>query len=218
MLSLCLVTQKGGTGKSGLAINLAVLADADGFKTCVLDLDPQGTVSDWYESRAAETPGVVSSGDIGNLDEALERLQTAGFEFIVMDTAGVNDHGTRGAMRAADLCLIPLRPSRADLNATIPTIKALRDMGKRFAFVLNQAPPNKQARLTMAVAKRLETDAPIASVALAARLDHQYAYALGQGVTEYAPTSKAAEEVRELWQWCRKQMRIAHDEEAKRRA
>ena len=50
----------------------------------------------------------------------------------------------------------------------------------------------------MAVAKRLETDAPIASVALAARLDHQYAYALGQGVTEYAPTSKAAEEVREL--------------------
>jgi chromosome partitioning protein len=120
MLSLCLVTQKGGTGKSGLAINLAVLADADGLKTCILDLDPQGTVSDWYESRAAETPGVVSSGDIGNLDEALERLQAAGFEFIIMDTAGVNDHGTRGAMRAADLCLIPLRPSRADLNAHDP--------------------------------------------------------------------------------------------------
>ena len=56
MLSLCLVTQKGGTGKSGLAINLAVLADADGLKTCILDLDPQGTVSDWYESRAAENP------------------------------------------------------------------------------------------------------------------------------------------------------------------
>jgi len=55
-------------------------------------------------------PQVVSSGDIGNLDEALERLQAAEFEFIVMDTAGVNDHGTRGAMRAADLCLIPLRP------------------------------------------------------------------------------------------------------------
>jgi cellulose biosynthesis protein BcsQ len=153
-----------------------------------------------------------------DLQEALQRLGGVGFELAIIDTPGTDAHSTRIAMAAADLCLIPLRPSKADLNATIPTIAALRDMRRRFAFVLNQAPPNKQARLTLAVSKRLETDAPIAPVALAARLDNQYAYALGQGVTEYAPTSRAAEEIRELWQWCCKQMRIGHDQEQKRSA
>jgi chromosome partitioning protein len=218
MLSLCLVTQKGGTGKSSMAINLAVLAEAEGVKTCLIDLDPQGTVAEWYDARTASTPAVVTGRDIGDLQEALERLAHAGFALAIIDTPGTDAHSTRIAMAAASFCLIPLRPSKADLNATIPTIAALRDMGRRFAFVLNQAPPNKQARLTLAVSKRLETDAPIAPVALAARLDNQYAYALGQGVTEYAPSSKAAEEVQELWQWCCKQLRIGHDQEQKRSA
>lgn len=219
MFVLCLVTQKGGTGKSTIAINLAVLADAAGMKTCLIDLDPQGTVADWYETRAADTPAVIGAGDVGELGPALERLGRAGFELAIIDTPGTDAHATRGAMSAADLCLVPLRPSGADLNATIPTMEALRDMGRRFAFVLNQAPANKQARLTLAITRRLETDAPFATVALAARLDNQYAYALGQGVTEYAPTSKAADEVRELWQWCRKQVMVTtHDQEAKRRA
>jgi chromosome partitioning protein len=94
----CLVTQKGGTGKSTMAINLAVLADADGVKTCLIGLDPQGTVTDWYEARAETAPAVVASGDIGDLGEALERLDRAGLRFVVIDTFGVDAHSTRVAM------------------------------------------------------------------------------------------------------------------------
>jgi chromosome partitioning protein len=119
-------------------------------------------------------------------------------------------------MQAADLCLIPVRPSEADIKATTATVTALTSMGKRFAFIINQAPAARKARLTTAVAMRLSTAAPVAPVPIAARIDHQYAYALGQGVTEYDPASKAAAELIELWEWCQKTIKVSHEQEKRR--
>lgn len=215
------VTQKGGTGKSTLALSLAVKAEASGEKVCVLDLDPQGTSVAWFETRSSETPTVVGGDDIPNLDDALTNLAKNGYTLTIIDTAGVDSHGTRNAMQAADLCLIPVRPSEADIKATAATVKALSGMGKPFAFILNQTPAGRQARLTAAVSMRLSTAAPVASVAIATRMDHQYAYALGQGVSEYDPNGKAAAEVAELWDWSRKQMGMkakAYERQTKRRA
>ncbi len=201
------VTQKGGTGKTMLTVNLGVLAHQQGLKTCLIDLDPQQSVIGWYESRAAEKPDVLNNDQVGtNLLPVLERLEGVGYDLVLIDTPGVDSHATRGAMEAADLCLIPVRPSAVDLRATIPTISALMDMKRKFGFVLNQAPANKHARLTMAVVRRFENDAPVAPVALAIRIDHSYSFGLGQGITEYAPSSKGALEITELWGWCRKQM------------
>jgi chromosome partitioning protein len=212
------VTQKGGTGKSTLALSLAVAAEAKGEKVCVLDLDPQGTSANWYESRSADAPALLSADQVGNLTETLQRLTAAKFTLAIIDTAGVDSHATRGAMQAADLCLIPVRPSEADIKATTATIQALTAMGKSFAFVLNQAPAARRARLTSAVAMRLGTAAQVVPVPIAARMDHQYAYALGQGVTEYAPEGKAAAEVVELLGWCHKQLGGKSHEQTKRRA
>src|SRR6266516_4465985 len=158
MLVVSLVGQKGGTGKSLLAINLAVLAQAEDLKTCIVDLDPQGTVRDWYASRSAETPAVLASHQVPEIELALGRLRSSGFELVIIDTPGTDPYATRGAMAAADLCLVPLRPSGADLNATIPSLKALEAMDRlpRAALVLNLAPANRQARLTLAVTRRLE--------------------------------------------------------------
>jgi chromosome partitioning protein len=146
------------------------------------------------------------------------KLDRAGFSVVVIDTPGIDSHATRGAMRAADLCLIPVRPSEADVKATMPTVKALQGMGQPFALIINQAPTGRQARLTTAVTMRLSTSGEVAPLAIATRVDHQYAYALGQGVTEYAPDGKAAEEITELWAWCRKRMEIKHGQQTKRRA
>jgi len=212
-----LVAQKGGVGKSTLAVNLAVIAEASGEKVCIIDLDPQGTSAAWYEARAAETPAVLDHNQAGQLTETLNKLERGGYTLAIVDSPGIDSHATRGAMRAADLCLVPVRPSEADLKATMPTIKALVAMGQPFALVINQGPTNPKARLTGAVTTRLSSNGAVVPVPLGYRMDYQYAYALGQGVSEYAPASKAAEEIAGLWAWCRKQMGASH-EEAKRRA
>ncbi len=212
------VTQKGGTGKSTLAVSLAVAAQVAGERVCILDLDPQGTSANWYEVRTTEIPAVLDHNQAGQLIETLMKLDRAGFSVVVIDTPGIDSHATRGAMRAADLCLIPVRPSEADVKATMPTVKALQGMGQPFALVINQAPTGRQARLTTAVTMRLSSSGEVAPLAIATRVDHQYAYALGQGVTEYAPDGKAAEEITELWAWCRKRMEIKHGQQTKRRA
>jgi chromosome partitioning protein len=211
------VTQKGGTGKSTLAVSLAVAAEATGEKVCILDLDPQGTSASWYQTRTAASPAILDHNQVGSLPETLAKLQRA-FSLIIIDTPGIDSHGTRGAMQAADLCLIPVRPSEADVKATMPTIKALTAMGRPFGLVINQAPTNKQARLTSAVTTRLSTNGMVVPVPIAQRIDHQYAYALGQGVSEFAADSKATAEITELWAWCKKQMEVADGEQAKRRA
>jgi chromosome partitioning protein len=215
------VNQKGGTGKSMLAINLAVAAEAAGEKVCLIDLDQQGTVAHWYETRTAETPAVLDCGQVDNLPAAVERLAQSGFTLAVVDTMGVDTHATRGAMLVADLCLIPIRPAGPDLHASRPTMAALRAIGRDFALVINQSTPNKVAKITGVVMASLAHDGPVVPVAMASRMDHQYAYALGQAVLEYAPEGKAAEEIRELWAWCRKRLarkETDHDEQEKRRA
>lgn len=218
MKIISFVTQKGGTGKSTLALNMAVAAEATGEKVCVLDLDPQGTSANWYDTRSASTPAVVAGEHIDDLDAALANLAQNGYTLTIIDTAGVDSHATRGAMTVANLCLIPVRPSEADIKATNATITALSGMGKDFAFVLNQTPSAPRARLTAAVSLRLSTAAPVVPVAIATRMDHQYAYALGQGVAEYDPTGKAAAEVAELWAWCHKKIGMTAHEQKKRRA
>ena len=118
-------------------------------------------------------------------------------------------------MRAADLCLIPARPSRLDLQATLPTIEALMRLGlkDRFAFVLNQTPPGRSSR-TAEAAAGLTVFGVLAEPIIAQRADHQDALAAGQGVTEFAPEGKAAEEVRALWGWISRKLKgKAHGED-----
>lgn len=206
MRVLTLVTQKGGTGKSALTVSLAVAAEAAGERVCILDLDPQGTSASWYENRSAETPAVLDHNQAGTVPETLARLRAAGFTLAIIDTPGIDSHATRGAMREATLALVPVRPSEADVKATMPTVRALEALGRPYALVINQAPTNRQARLTTAVAMRLSTSGEVAPVPVAARIDHQYAYALGQGVHEYAADGKAAAEIGELWTWASKKM------------
>lgn len=219
MKVLSLVTQKGGTGKSALTVSLAVAAELAGERVVILDLDKQKTSADWYETRAAETPAVLDRDQVGKVPETLARLRAAGFTLAIIDTPGIDSPETRVAMGAAALNLVPVRPSEADVKATMPTLRALEAIGQPYALVINQAPTNRQARLTSAVNLRLSTSGEVVPVPVAIRMDHQYAYALGQGVHEYAPDGKAAAEVAEVWAWCKKRMEASSGTpEAKRRA
>jgi chromosome partitioning protein len=211
MRTITLVTQKGGAGKTTLAASLAVAAAQAGERVIALDLDPQGSLASWGDARTAETPAVdrVGPDKLAQLPDILAALDKEGFTLAVLDTTGVESTGGNIAMRAASLCLIPARPSRLDLQATLSTVETLMrllQMRDSFAFVLNQCPPGRSTR-SVEAANGLGMFGVLADPPLAQRADHQDALAAGQGVTEYAENGKAADEIRALWVWVSRKMK-----------
>lgn len=210
MQTIVLANAKGGTGKSTLAAGLAVAASQAGETVIALDLDPQGSLGRWGDAREASAPAVdrIEGTRLAQLPQLLTALAQRGFTIAILDTPGINSTGGNLAMRAADLCLIPARPSRLDLQATLPTIEALMRLGMkdRFAFVLNQCPPGRSSRATEAAAG-LIVFGMLAAPLIAQRADHQDALAAGQGVTEFAPQGRAAEELRALWGWASRKLK-----------
>ena len=124
----------------------------------------------------------------------------------IIDTAGGWSDTATAAIGAADLCRIPVRASPADIEAAVPTLAAIRERGKPFAFVLNQTPA-RSARLEGAAASLGETAASLhvtgvlALPTIVLRNDPQDALGKGLAVTEYAHEGKSADEIRGLWQW-----------------
>lgn len=198
MRIISFVTQKGGSGKTTLALSCAVAAAESGARVLVLDMDPQGTAEEWYMQREKDTP-LLARIDQAELDSAAKRAASAGMDLLIIDTQGHDDPGAAAAARAADFCLIPCRPSPADMKATPPTVETLRRLNKPFAFVLTQTPP-RSYRIREA-AQGLSVLGMVAPVNIVIRNTYQDAFGRGLGVTEFEPEGKAAEEIRALWQW-----------------
>jgi chromosome partitioning protein len=208
MRIIALVSQKGGSGKSTLAANLAVRAAETGEKVIALDLDPQGSLAAWGDDRSANDVAVdrLTGDKLTRLPEVLAALSRQGFTMAILDTPGLAGSVTNAAMRAADLCLIPARPTRLDLRATKPTVEALVALKRAYSFVLSQCPPARSTRAPEAAAG-LEMLGDVASALVVQRADYQDAIAAGQGVTEYAPAGKAADEIRALWSFIDRKIR-----------
>src|SRR3984957_16294407 len=133
MWSIAFLTQKGGTGKTTLAASLAVAAAEAGEKGITLDPDPQGTLAPRVERRERERPP--------RLRAILDGLAGVGFTLAVFDTAGADSAAVRLVADSVDMCLLPSRPSRLDVEATAGTFRAVFLARRRAAFVLNQCPP-----------------------------------------------------------------------------
>jgi chromosome partitioning protein len=206
MKAIAFVTQKGGSGKSTLCINLAVAAQQTGASICILEMDRQATVSDWAESRG-ETGPEVAQIEAAQIDEVMKKLKSASYDYVFIDTPGVDSAGALAALRAADLALIPCRPTPADLRAFKPTLAAIYRLDKSFAFILNQAPP-RSYRVRDA-SDGLAALGMLADIAIVSRNDHQDAIGLGQGVTEFNAAGQAADEIRRLWAWVEKRVKGA---------
>jgi chromosome partitioning protein len=196
---LALVTQKGGSGKSTLAAGIAVAAMANGERVALVDADPQGTISKWKQRRDNPFPRIDRVADPAELEQALFRFDADGMWLAIIDTAATNNPLALRAIAKADLCLIPARPSPADIEAAIPTLMAIRRLNRRFAFVLNQTPP-RGCRLSEA-ATSLNSLGVLALPYVGQRNDHQDALGVGLGVTEFAQDGRASQETSELWRW-----------------
>ncbi len=155
MRTIAFVTQKGGAGKSTLAASLAVAAQDMKETVCVVDMDPQGSLTNWARTRGCDDVTVVASG-AARLPGTLAGLAAKGFTLAIIDTPGAEGPASSAAMATADLNIIPARPSLFDLWASANTRAALKAIGADFVFLLNQCPPAQQSARVRDGAEALE--------------------------------------------------------------
>ena len=190
--------QKGGAGKTMLAANLAAALAAT-RRVAVIDIDPQRSLTRWHGLRAARNgPPAIALAEIAGwrLAGELDRLRR-GCDIIIIDSPPQIDTDARQAVRHADLVLVPMQPSPPDLWAAAGTFGLAAAEKRRVAVVLNRAPA--ASKLRSAVEAELAGSGHIVlATALGNRIGFASAFAHGLGVTETAPKSRAAEELRGL--------------------
>ena len=121
MQVIVLATQKGGSGKSTLAIGLALAAKQAGHNVRLIETDPQATLSNWQSRRGLAEPLVEMIHNADDIELRLASLERGGVTLTIIDTAGGLSAATAAAIRHADICLIPARPSVADIEASSAT-------------------------------------------------------------------------------------------------
>jgi chromosome partitioning protein len=200
--TIAFVSQKGGSGKSTLCINLAVAAAQSGSAVAIVELDRQASVRHWADVRGREPPEAASA-EASEIGATLARLAERRHDYAFIDTPGAIGPEMLAAIRAADLCVVPSRPTPADLRAVRSTLAAIYRLEKRFTFVLNQTQVSSYR--TRDAARSLTALGVLPDVNIVMRTDHQDAIGAGQGVTELNPSGKAAYEIRQLWTWIARQ-------------
>ena len=225
MQVITLAQQKGGVAKTTVAIHLAAEATRKGRRAVILELDRQGTASQWSERRPytadatdllkgvdrAKVPPEVVRAEAAHLEMALAALAGAGIDLVVIDLPGTHSPAITPAIRAADLTIIPTRPNEIDIAASAETLATVRRLGKRYVYVLTFI-PSKGSREEEARDALEEEGHAVAPGGLGLLIDFADAIAAGQTVQEWKPTSKAAEQVRGLWKWIEKKLHEENDE------
>lgn len=203
MKTVAILSQKGGVGKTTLALLLAVEAERrKKGPVAVIDLDPQASAAGWGDTRESETPDVQAVPH-SRLLPVLVALQGAKAGLVVIDTPPQVEGPALAAARASDAILIPVRPNIADLRAIGTTVEMVRLANKPAAIVLTQGAPSSKladARTALEV-----YGLPVCPAALPARKIHADAWVEGKTAAEVEPQGKAAAEIRALFDWLNQQ-------------
>jgi len=201
MRTIAIISQKGGSGKTTLAIHLATAASAAGFVALVVDTDPQATACTWHTWRGDADPDVIDCAAHTLLPKKLQQAAALGAELAVIDTPPHADIMAREACKAADLLLIPCRPRAFDLDA-VRTTAELAAASKKPAFLIFMAGPPR-APLVYREAEQLveRFGLKVASVILPERATFHHSVGAGKTAPEIEPQGKAAEDVASLWAW-----------------
>ncbi|MBV7259903.1 ParA family partition ATPase [Erythrobacter crassostreae] len=205
MPTIAIVSQKGGSGKTTLAVHLATRAAAAKYESCVIDTDPQATAAAWGDWRGDFLPVVVTAPP-ARLGRTIESAKKNSVDFIVVDTPPHADAAAREAIKAADIVLIPTKPRAFDLHALEP-IADLVSFAKKPAYVVLNAVPSGATVLTKeARATAKEMGLEVCPVELGDRAPFHRSSARGETASEIKPDSKAAKEVEALWKWLKKKL------------
>ena len=196
MKIIAVISQKGGSGKTTLALHLAVASAVAGKDTAIIDLDPQASAAKWSDRREAELP-VVISAHASRLPNEIQRIKNAGCEILFLDTAPHSDSAALEAARIADLVLVPCRPAIMDMEAITNTLDLIRTKNAVIHVVMNATAAQGQEaeEATEAIA---QLDVSVCPIQLVNRIAFSRSIITGQTAQEIEPSGKAAKEISDL--------------------
>jgi chromosome partitioning protein len=204
MKVLAFLSQKGGAGKTTLAVHTAVAAHEAGMGTVLIDTDSQKSASVWGDARQGAAP-IVATASVSELDRVLKAARAEGMHLAIVDAAPHAAPEAARIARAVDLVAIPCRPTAFDLAAAEGAVRIVKASGTRAVFVLSacpfRAPEIAEAREALG-----GYGLTVAPVEITDRRAFARAVATGRAVTEFEGKGKAAAEIRALWAWLQEQM------------
>ena len=192
MHTVAIVSRKGGAGKTTLAVHLAAAAERSGQKSAILDLDQQASAAAWSDLRPDPRPAVQICQP-HRIARTLAALDDC--DLVIIDTAPHAEVGALAAARAADIVIIPCRPSYFDIHALDAVLDIVQLADAKAVAVLNAIPPRGQTA-NEARAALTSWGIDVLAPTLGQRQAFVHALNSGLAVEEYEPRSKAAAEVR----------------------
>ena len=199
---ISVVNQKGGVGKTTVAINLAAMLRRNNFNLVLLDTDPQGSATQWHdveENQAVEVihhPDPVRPADIDAL------LQN--YDHIVIDAPPAIGEITRSVLAVSDLAIVPLSPSPLDIWSCWGTLEMISEVQrdkpdlKAQLLVSRKIPGTRVGREAREAIEVFETE--IFDSELCQRVAYVDSMTSGVSVMQYAPGSKAMHEIESLFE------------------
>ena len=207
MQTIAIISQKGGAGKSTLAVHLGVEAAKEGKNVAIIDLDPQASSASWGDRRADELP-VVISAHASRLPQQMKLVEENGGEFLVIDTAPHADSAALDAARASDLVLVPCAPNIFDIEAALRTCDLLKAAGRPFFVVLNEVAPVGRSEADEAEAVFKERALPVCPARVAKRVAFSRCLSEGQVASEFDPADKGGAEIARLHHFVCAQLQV----------
>jgi len=205
MTTIAVVAQKGGSGKTTVAVHLAVAAALAGERVAILDTDLQRSAMAWARTRELDEPTVVDV-DPGDLRAALEEAERDGYTVVLVDTAPRAEPVAAATVRSADFALIPMRPAAFDL-ATIEQVVSIVTAAGTPGTILLNACPSRAPEVAEARTVCTGLAVPLAPLQLGDRRAFARAVQSGRAVQEFEPRGAAAAEIAALWNYVHEKAR-----------
>ncbi len=197
MKVIAIASQKGGTGKTTLSGHFAVYAEQAGEgPVALIDTDPQGSLSHWWNARESKVPIFVRTS-VATLVNDLAELRSAGVNLVIIDTPPAMTGMIVDVIRIADMVIVPVRPSPHDLAAAGATVDLIEKLGKPMVFIVNAA--TARARITGEAAIALSQHGTVAPTIVGQRTDFASSMIDGRTVMEIPRAKRSTEEIKDLW-------------------